>query len=234
VANSLTAIRWAVFEKKIIPMEALAGHLRNNFKDAEPLRQQLLRNAPKYGNSDPQGDEMAVWVADLLAGEARKHKRALGGVYRAVLVSAGTHAMEGFICGATPDGRLERQPVSNGISPANGTDVNGMTAALHSAAAASFPSLSDGTGFNMTVNPRTIKTDEGLEKFVSLLEAYFALGGRQIQFNPISRETLKDAQKNPGEYSGLMVKVSGYSYRFIDLSKVLQDDIVARTEFTCN
>jgi formate C-acetyltransferase len=142
--------------------------------------------------------------------------------------------MEGFVCGATPDGRLAKQPVSNGISPANGTDVNGMTASLKSVADASQPSLSDGTGCNMNINPQSIKSAEGLDKFVSLLEAYFALGGRQIQFNPISAAALKDAQKNPADYPGLMVKVSGYSYRFVDLSKVLQDDIIARTEFACN
>jgi formate C-acetyltransferase len=231
VANSLAAIRWAVFEEKIVSMEELVNHLRNNFEEAEELRQRLIRKAPKYGNADPQVDELAVWVADVFAQEARKHHRPLGGFYRPVMVASGTHAYEGRDCGATPDGRLAKQPISNGISPANGTEVNGMTAVLNSVAAASFPPLSNGSGLNMNLNPLTIKSGEGLDKFASLIEAYFEMGGRHIQVNPMSGETLKDAQQNPKNYPDLMVKVSGYSYRFVDLSRALQNDIINRTEF---
>jgi formate C-acetyltransferase len=222
-----------VFEKKLVTMEELVKHLRNNFKSAEELKQQLLRKAPKYGNDDPEADEVAAWVTDTLDKEARKHRRVIdGGTYRALLISAlGSQVSEGRVLGATPDGRLQGRPVSNGMSPANGTELNGMTAALHSTATASSASLSSGTAVNMTLNPLSIKTDEGAGKLASLLEAYFRLGGRQVQFNPMGRETLKDAQKNPGEYPDLMVKVSGYSYRFIDLSRSLQNDIIERTEF---
>ena len=136
------------------------------------------------------------------------------------------------MCGATPDGRLAKAAVSNGMSPSNGTERNGMTAALRSGATASIARISDGTSFNIILNPSTIKTDEGLEKLASTIEAYFALGGRQVQFNPVSRATLVDAQEHPGDYPELMVKVSGFSFRFIDLPKSLQDDIVARTEFS--
>jgi pyruvate-formate lyase len=83
----------------------------------------------------------------------------------------------------------------------------------------------------MNLNPLTIRTDEGLNKFASLIEGFFELGGRQVQFNPIGREALKDAQKNPKNYPDLMVKVSGYSFRFVDLSRALQEDIINRTEF---
>jgi formate C-acetyltransferase len=232
VVNSLAAIRWAVFEEKIVTLEELVGHLRNNFKDAEELRQQLLRKAPKYGVNDPKVDELAVWVTELLDKESRKHKRPIdGGTYRGLLISAGGQVLAGHALGATPDGRKAREAVANGLSPANGTDIEGMTAAFHSVAKASRAKLSGGTALNMNLNPLTIKTDENLEKFASLIEGYFELGGRQVQINPMGRETLLDAQKNPGDYPDLMVKVSGYSYRFVDLSKGLQEDIIARTEF---
>lgn len=232
VANSLAAIRWAVFEEKIVTMEELVKHLRNNFKGVEELRQQLLHKAPKFGTDDPKADEIARWVATLLATESRKHKRPMdGGTYRGLLISAGGQVIAGQLLGATPDGRLAGEPVSNGMSPVNGTDKKGMTAALHSAATISEAPLSSGTAFNINLNPLSIRTDEGVEKMASLLEAYVELGGRQVQFNPMSKETLRDAQANPREYLDLMVKVSGYSYRFIDLTKDLQDDILARTEF---
>ena len=232
VANSLAAIQWAVFEEKLVTMGELVDHLKNNFKDAEALRQKIINYAPKYGNADPKVDEIAVWVAKVYSEEARKHECILGGVYRPLLVASGTHVYEGRETGATPDGRLAKQPVSNGISPANGTEKNGMTSVLQSVCAVSAIPMPDGTGMNMNFNPAMIQTEEGLDKFTSLLEAYFDMGGRHIQFNPYSMETLKDAQQNPKNYPDLMVKVSGYSYRFIDLSKALQDDILTRTEFS--
>ena len=152
-------------------------------------------------------------------------------MYRTLLVASGTQVYEGRDCWATPDGRLARQPVSNGISPSNGTEMNGVTAAMRSVAVACFPNMSNGCGFNMNLNPLTIRTDEGLDKFASLIEGFFDLGGRQVQFNPFSRETLQEAQKNPKNFPDLMVKVSGYSFRFVDLSRALQDDIINRTEF---
>jgi formate C-acetyltransferase len=167
-----------------------------------------------------------------LDNESRKHKRPIdGGTYRGLLISAGGQVLAGHALGATPDGRLAREAVSNGISPANGTDTEGMTAVFHSAAQACRARLSGGTALNMTINPMTLKTDENLEKFASLIRGYFELGGRNVQFNPMGRDMLKDAQKNPENYPDLMVKVSGYSYRFVDLSKALQDDIISRTEF---
>jgi formate C-acetyltransferase len=232
VANSLAAVQWAVFEEKLVTMGELVEHLKNNFKDAEVLRQKIIHYAPKYGNADPKVDDLAVWVAKVYSEEARKHPCILGGVYRPLLVASGTHVYEGRETGATPDGRLARQPVSNGISPANGTEKNGMTSVLQSVCAVSAIPMPDGTGMNMNFNPAMIQSEEGLDKFTALLEAYFEMGGRHIQFNPYSRETLIDAQQNPKNYPDLMVKVSGYSYRYIDLSKALQDDILTRTEFS--
>ena len=232
VANSLAAIQWAVFEKKLVSMKELVDHLWSNFEGAEELRQQLINKAPKYGNGDPTVDELAVWVADAYSTEVRKQECVMGGNYRPLLVSSGTHMQEGRVCGATPDGRLAREPVANGISPANATERNGMTSVFRSVAGVCAVPMSNGSALNMVVNPSTIRTDEGLDKFTSMLEAYFELGGRQVQFNPISKETLRDAQENPQDYLDLMVKVSGYSYRFVDLSKALQNDILARTEFS--
>lgn len=230
LADSLAAIRWVVFDKKRLTMDELIKHLRNNFKDAEDVRQQLLA-APKFGNDDPYVDDLAVWVADTYSREVRKHEFWMGGTHRPCLISSQSHIPAGTLTGATPDGRLAGTPVSNGMSPTNGSERNGMTAAFRSAAAACGPIMSDGAAFNMSINPVMIQTDEGLDKFTSLLEAFFALGGREVQFNPVSRETLVDAQKHPENYPELLVKVSGYSYRFIDLPKSAQDDIIARTEF---
>ncbi|MBN1382481.1 MAG: hypothetical protein JXA41_12450 [Deltaproteobacteria bacterium] len=230
-ADSLTAIRWAVFDKKLITLEELVKHLRNNFKDAEEVRQMLL-NAPKYGNDDPYADETALWVVENFVNELKKHKYWMkNGTLRGLMISSATHQYEGMVVGATPDGRLAGMPVSNGMSPSNAMEKNGMTAALLSGATTASVPLGDGSSFNLTFNPTLIQKDEQLEKFTSMVEGYLSMGGRQLQFNPVSKETLIDAQKHPENYPELQVKVSGYSARFIDIHKSLQDDIIRRTDF---
>ncbi|MBT9173048.1 MAG: Choline trimethylamine-lyase [Syntrophomonadaceae bacterium] len=230
VANSMAAVRQVVFDQKLLSMEELVRRLRNNFQDAENLRRQMLV-IPKYGNDDEYVDELAVWITSAYNQEVRKHKFWMGGVYRPCIISVATHIAWGASLGASPDGRVAGAPIANGISPANGDERNGLTALFASAAKVCSIPMSDGTALNVILNPLTVRTDEGLSKFVSLIETYFALGGRQVQFNPMSRETLLDAQKNPERYPDLNVKVSGFSFRFIDLTIKVQNDIIARTEF---
>jgi formate C-acetyltransferase len=103
--------------------------------------------------------------------------------------------------------------------------------ALISAAKAGQPLITDGVAMNVRISPSIIETDQGVERLASIIEAYFELGGKEIQINPIDTETLRDAQAHPENYPDLSVKVSGYSARFIDLSRSLQNDIIARTEF---
>ena len=230
-SDSLAAIRWAVFEQKLLTMEELGECLRSNFQGKEDIRQRLL-HAPKYGNDDSFADELAVWVADVHNKKVRKHRFWMGGVHRPYILSSATHVAWGATIGASADGRLAGTPLSSGITPTNGTERNGLTAVFRSAAKVGAIPVSDGMILNAIINPVTIKTEEGLSKFASLVEGYFALGGRQVQFNPIGKEMLLDAQKHPENYTELVVKVSGFSFRFIDLSKRVQDDVIARTEFS--
>lgn len=233
VTNSLAAIRWAVFEEKLVTMEELVNHMNKNFKGAEELREKLRNKAPKYGIGDERTDELAKWVANTLCDLTRKYKARGGdGIYHNCLVSAGTQIMEGLMLGATADGRLKGEPVANGISPANGTEKNGLTMALRSVAyATAEPHLTNGASMNIRINPSLIQTDEGLEHLTSIVEAYLELGGRELQINPISSEILRDAQAHPEKYPDLSVKVTGYSARFIEITKELQDDIIARIVF---
>ncbi|MBA7653136.1 Trans-4-hydroxy-L-proline dehydratase [subsurface metagenome] len=172
-------------------------------------------------------------MANTLCDIVRKHPARDGaGIYRPCLVSSGLNILEGRMLGATPDGRLSGEAVSNGISPANGTEKNGLTMTLRSVASATKDALlTDGTTMNIRINPSLIETDEGLDKLTSIVEAYLELGGRELQINPISSETLRDAQIHPEKYPDLSVKVTGYSARFIEVGRSLQNDIIARTVF---
>jgi formate C-acetyltransferase len=229
--NSLAAIRWAVFEEKKLTLEDIVRLMGSNFQNAEPVRQELLRRAPKYGSDDPRTDELAEWMVELFCEEVRKYHCGRGGVYRPLILSSGFQVVEGWMCPATPDGRMAGEPVTDGISPGHYTRANGLTAVMHSAAKVSRPLVSDGTTLTLNLSPGLLKSDEGLEKMASLLEGYFELGGRHVQFTPLSTSTLRDAQAHPEKYPDLTVKVSGFSAVFVDLPGVLQNDIVGRTEF---
>jgi len=231
VANSLAAVRWAVFETGLIGMRELMKLLRNNFRKGESIRREILSRAPKYGNDDDAADELAEWVAKVFADEVRKHACARGRFYRPGIFSYGVHVLDGLYLGATPDGRLAGDPVSNGISPVNGTERSGPTAVLHSASRAASAPLSDGTALNMRLSPQLIDSRENMEKLASLVKGYFAIGGRHVQFNVVDTETLLDAQAHPERYPDLVVRVSGYCAYFTDLGRPVQDDIIARTSF---
>ena len=231
VVNSLAAIRWAVFDKKLVGMDELIDAMRENFHGHESLRQELQHKAPKYGNDDPAADDLARWVTAILSEEIRKHPCGRGGFYRSAIFSYGVHVTDGMQLGATPDGRVGGDPVSNGISPANGTETNGPTAVLRSAALSAGSDLSNGTALNMRFSPALLATDEGVEKLAFLTEAYFALGGRHVQYNVVDSGILKDAQEHPEKYRDLVVRVSGYCAYFTDLGRSIQNDIIARTEF---
>jgi formate C-acetyltransferase len=232
VANSLAAIKWAVFERGMLSMRELTSHLRDNFRNAEPLRRELIGKAPKYGVDDPEVDDIAKWVTEVFCREVRKHPCGRGGFYRPGIFSYGVHVADGMSLGATPDGRKAGEPVSNGISPANATETGGPTAVLQSAACAGSSMLSDGTALNIRLSPSLLDGDEKSEKLASMIEAYFAMGGRHVQFNVVDTRTLKDAQAHPERYPDLVVRVSGYCAYFTDLGRSIQDDIIARTEFT--
>ena len=231
VADSLAAIRWAVFQERLITMAELMRLLRRNFRGGEALRARLFHGAPKYGNDGGAADEAALWVCRKFADEVRKHRCGRGGFYRPGMFSYGVHVLDGLFLGATPDGRLAGGPVSNGISPVNGSERSGPTAVLRSAALAGSSSLSDGTALNMRLAPGLLSTDDGIGKLASLVSGYFDLGGRHVQFNVVDTDTLRDAQVNPGKYPDLVVRVSGYCAYFTDLGRSIQEDIIARTNF---
>ncbi len=120
-------------------------------------------------------------------------------------------------------------PFSEGISPVQGMDRNGPTSIVRSMAHLDHVRCS-GTLLNMKFHPSALVGEKSLDKFSDLIRTYFKLGGHHMQFNVLSAETLRAAQKNPDEYRTLVVRVAGYSDYFVRLSRDLQDEIISRTE----
>ncbi|GAG38427.1 unnamed protein product, partial [marine sediment metagenome] len=126
-------------------------------------------------------------------------------------------------------GRREKQPLSEGISPVQGADRLGPTAVVKSAAKME-QVKTGGTLLNQKFTPQLLEGEKGINSLAHLIRAYFKLGGHHIQFNVISADTLRAAQKEPEKYRNLIVRVAGYSDYFNNLSKTLQDEIICRTE----
>lgn len=231
VADSLAAIKRLVFEEKAITMPELVRLLQTNFKGKEDLRQALINRVPKYGNDEDYVDSIAREVVEAFCGEVVKHKSIRGGHFRPSFYSYGTHVLDGLFIGATPDGRKACEAISNGISPTNNREGKGPTALLKSAAKLNHRMISNGNALNLRLHPSTVGNEEGLNNVASLIRTYFDMGGMHVQFNVVSTEMLRDAQKHPEKYKDLVVRVSGYSAFFTDLGRSIQDDIIARTEF---
>ena len=87
---------------------------------------------------------------------------------------------------------------------------------------------SGGTLLNQRFIPSVLAGEEGIDGMVNLVRTYFKLGGHHIQFNVVDEAVLRDAQKNPDQYRGLLVRVAGYSDYFVDLDEYHQEEIIAR------
>jgi len=229
VVDSLAAIKKLVFEDKKITMHELIEALDNNFEGRDHLRSMLL-DAPKYGNDDDYVDMIGNVIVRMLYNIVKRFKNPRGGCYRIGLYGLTSNIPFGKVVGALPDGRKACEPLADNISPMRGRDRQGPTAVFKSVAKLDLARVQNGALLNVKLSPWILRTQDDVTKLASLIRAYFDLGGFHVQFNVISKEVLIDAQKHPEKYPNLLVRVSGYCAYFVELSKEVQDDIIARTE----
>jgi formate C-acetyltransferase len=229
ITDSLSAIKEAVFETGQLGLEELVGILGRDFADSEVLRQRFLNRTHKYGNDDDYADDLMKQVFQVALEAIDGRPTAKGGTYRLEMLPTTCHIYFGVVLGATPDGRHAGQPVSEGISPVQGSDRQGPTAVLKSAAKMDHVKTG-GTLLNMKFNPSLVSGDEGIEHLAQLVRGYFKMDGHHVQFNIVSADTLREAQQKPTDHRDLIVRVAGYSDYFCDLSDELQEEIITRTE----
>ena len=134
------------------------------------------------------------------------------------------HIRFGKGIGATPDGRHAGQPISENTSPTPGSSVKGLTAMLRSVAKLSLDRINSGA-----LNVR-IGRGAGLVELAQLLRTYLDLGGLQVQTSFVDLKELHDAQSQPEHYRDLMVRITGYSAAFVDMTRHAQDEIIRREE----
>ncbi len=234
VADSLAVIKKMVFEEKLFSLEELIKIVSKNYrgtyngKKGEEIRQMFINKVPKFGNDNDYVDLIAHDVAGLFCKEILKHKNYRGGMYHPGIYSTAFHMAFGVFTAASADGRKSREPLSNGVGPTNGRDKNGPTAILNSIKKLDNELITNGNSVILAFHPNTLK----IELFLPLIRTYFEeSGGYHVQFNVVGKEILCDAQINPKEYQGLVVRIAGYSVLFTELSKPAQDEIIGRTEF---
>ncbi len=229
LTDSLSALQQMVFDESQVSLAELVAILDTDFDGQDTLRQRLLHRTHKYGNDDDQADEIMVRAFQALIDEVDGRPNTKGGHYQVEMLPTTCHVYFGSVTGATPDGRQAGVPLSEGISPVQGADRRGPTAVVKSASKMDHIKTG-GTLLNMKFTPALLADENGIDKLSHLVRGYFKLDGHHMQFNVVQADTLRKAQAQPESHRDLIVRVAGYSDYFCDLSRELQDEIIARTE----
>lgn len=229
-ADALMAIQRFVYEERRFTLAELRRMLAANFAGYEAERRLLREGAPKYGNDNPEVDALASRAAWDFGARCLRYRTPAGGQFWS-LIAANTSNIDGGKCvGATPDGRLARQPLSDAGSPTFGCDLNGPTAVVKSVSRVDYRWHPGGNVINMKFHPSALQGETGLAGLAALIRTCFNLGGSQLQFNTTDRDLLKEAMRHPERHRDLVVRVSGFSGYFVELPRDVQEDVLARTE----
>ncbi|MCI8422479.1 MAG: glycyl radical protein [Lawsonibacter sp.] len=229
ITDSLSAIKYNVFDNQNFTIAELMDAMNANFEGYDKIYSLVHDKTPKYGNDDDYADNLMKQVFNAFLDNVCARRNMRGGSYRVDMLPTTCHVYFGDVMIASPNGRLAHKPVSEGISPEKGADTNGPTAVIKSCAKMDHLKTG-GTLLNQKFTPEVLAGEQGLDNLADLIRAYFDMDGHHIQFNVVGRETLLKAQQNPEEYRDLIVRVAGYSDYFRNLDKPLQDEIIDRTE----
>jgi len=230
VANSLAAVKKLVFEEGTVSWSELLEALKANFDGYEPLRQMLINRAPKYGLDDDYVDRIACEVAEQYCAELRRHRDPRGGPIVPSYFSFTNCLWMGRMVAALPEGRKAGQPLANNLCAWDGTRLESPSTLLKSAAKLPQRKAAAGTSILLDVTPSAVARNNGCDPLLELIRTYFAMGGNHCEFTIVDAKRLREAQKDPDRYRNLIVRVAGYSARFVQLDPQLQEHVIERTE----
>lgn len=244
--DSLLAVRYLVYEKKICTMAELMQALKDNWSGHEVLRAHAINRAPKYGRDEEEADALALGVMELWTKETWAcPTTGTNRKFRPGMLSWNYWVGDGYLLAASADGRPKGQFLSNAICPSNGADVKGPTSNSNSVGkvlggkkpGAGWDDyvnlLPNGASHTITFNPALVRKRENLAKFKAFLRGYIENGGTALQINMLDATMLRDAQDNPEAYRNLLVRVTGYNAYFTSIGKELQDEVISRLSHTC-
>lgn len=232
LADAIEALDYAVFQEKLLTMDEMIRILDSNFAGQERLRQLLITRPAKFGNDRASVDKVCRDIIVACSDYVQQFKDARGGRYCVSNLSQTLNLLLGEYCGATPDGRLAGDPLSDNGSPASGRDICGPTATVKSVGNTDQRRTWDGTLFNLRFDSNGLEGEKGVEIIRGVIQTFFDHYGEHIQINVVNDATLRAAQESPDAYRGLVVRVAGYLAFFTDLDRKVQDNIIARTAHT--
>ena len=222
-ADSLYAIKYAVFDKKLCTAEELISALKANFEGFDILHKKLL-NIPKYGMEDREADEMMARLLKDISNAYGSYVNRFGGCGKLVILTFAWSPVVGGMLGATPDGRKSGVPISHGLTPQGMAMKRGITAAINSCTSLPFEVCSGGASTMWDLDASIAKP----EIVEAMIRSFFEGGGQFFQGNTTDVNELIDATLHPENYASLIVRVGGYSARFTGLNKELQNEIINR------
>ncbi len=229
VVDSLAAIKYWIFDKKKYTVAELLTAIDANWEGYEQMRRDF-QSAPRYGNNDPYVDEIATDYYDCFASQIEACPTQFGHCITAG-ISVSTHQMTGKRLGASPEGRKAGEIMADGsTSPEQGADHNGPLA-LFGSAMKIHQNRYNATLMNQKFHPSALKTPEDMQKLALATKTYLTNGGKHVQYNVTDLETLLDAQKHPELHKDLIVRVAGYSAYFINLTPLVQKEVIDRTGY---
>ncbi len=230
VANSLYAIKKAVFDDKIITFPDFMKMLCNNWEDAEELRLHILNNYTYYGNDNDEADQIAADILDAFSDMCMEYDKKTEVRFVSGVSTFGRQLEWAPVRNAVPFGRKKGEILSGNLSPTPGTDKNTAAAVIKSHCKADLKKQYTGAALDLCFVPSTLDNENATDAISGLIKSFCALGGFFMQIDTADRELLINAQKNPTEYPNLSVRVSGWNARFATLSKEWQDMIIERTK----
>ncbi|NLV74790.1 MAG: hypothetical protein GXY52_08930 [Chloroflexi bacterium] len=222
-ADALYAIRRAVYEQGTVSAQALLDALYSNYRDQEPLRT-LLTRVPNFGEDDAGADECARWVLKTVCDAAAATRTRFYGRLKPMVFNFVWTPGASAALGAAADGSHAGSIIGHGLTPRRLAMGRGVTVAMNSVFKLDCSTLC-GVGTTMwDVDERWITP----ELMRSLMLTFFEGGGMVLQGNTTSVADLQRAAEYPEQYQHLIVRVGGFSARFVGLDKALQQEIIAR------
>ena len=224
-SDSLWAIKDLVFDRKKYTLSQLNEAMLANFEGYEQIRKDCL-DCDKYGNDLDTADTMANDLYEFVAKGVRDRGIAIGMQYFLIVISNNQLNTEwGNKTGASPDGRLAGMYMNPANNPQGGANKSGPTAMLNSLTKFD-AKYHGGSVQNIKFSPAMF--NENRELIKSLFKTYFAKGGCHLMVTVVDKGILEDAVKHPEKYPDLIVRVSGFSAVFVDLSPNIQEELMSR------
>lgn len=229
VANSLYAIKKAVFDDRLVSFPRLLEILKNNWEGEEELRLRILNGYRYFGNDNDEVDMIAARILDSFSASCEAYDRKTPARFVSGVSTFGRQVPWTSERLAAPFGRKKGDVLSGNLSPTPGTDRDGATAIIRSYCKADLSKQGTGAALDIGLIPAGADRENAVTDAVGLIKGFAALGGFFMQIDTVDRNVLIEAQKNPQNYQNLSVRVSGWNARFVTMGKDWQDMIIERT-----